>query len=124
MSSKMGGNSRINGSDLDKNNILKPTLNTLMEEGHKVFEAYHTNLEELFCRCPTDRVPLHTSLKSREAVGHASTHCHVSYGSGPRLQAEVGSGATMCPMAPDLASQLRWALVLPHALQFRTSPNS
>jgi hypothetical protein len=30
-----GGNSGSNGSDLDKNNILNPTFNTLMEEGHK-----------------------------------------------------------------------------------------
>jgi hypothetical protein len=47
-----GGNSGNNGSDLDKNNILKPTLDTLTEEGRKAFEAYHTNLEELFLsRC-------------------------------------------------------------------------
>jgi hypothetical protein len=36
-----------NGSDLDKNNMLKPTFYTLMEEGRKAFEAYHANLEEL-----------------------------------------------------------------------------
>jgi hypothetical protein len=41
-----------NGSDLDKNNIIKPTFDTLTEEGHKTFEAYHANLEELFLsRC-------------------------------------------------------------------------
>jgi hypothetical protein len=28
-----GGNSSHNGSDLDKGNILKPTFDTLMEEG-------------------------------------------------------------------------------------------
>jgi hypothetical protein len=43
-----GGNSSHNGSDLDKGNILKPTFNTLTEEGHKAFEAYLTNLEDLF----------------------------------------------------------------------------
>jgi hypothetical protein len=43
-----GGNSDNNGSDLDKGNILKPTFDTLMEEGRKAFEAYHANLEELF----------------------------------------------------------------------------
>jgi hypothetical protein len=43
-----GGNSSHNGSDLDRGNILKPTFNTLTEEGHKAFEAYHANLEELF----------------------------------------------------------------------------
>jgi hypothetical protein len=43
-----GGNSSTNGSDLDKKNIIKPTFNTLMEEGHKAFKAYCANLEELF----------------------------------------------------------------------------
>jgi hypothetical protein len=43
-----GGNSGNNGSDLDKGNILKPTFDTLMEEGHKAFDVYRTNLEELF----------------------------------------------------------------------------
>jgi hypothetical protein len=47
-----GGNLGHNGSDLDKSNILKPTFNSLMEEGRKAFEAYCTNLEELFLlRC-------------------------------------------------------------------------
>ncbi len=41
-------NSNTNRSDLDKNNILKPTFDILTEEGRKVFEAYHANLEELF----------------------------------------------------------------------------
>jgi hypothetical protein len=43
-----GGNSGNNGSNLDKGNILKPTFDTLTEKGHKVFDAYHANLEELF----------------------------------------------------------------------------
>jgi hypothetical protein len=43
-----GENSSNNRSDLDKSNILKPTFDTLTEEGRKTFEAYHTNLEELF----------------------------------------------------------------------------
>jgi hypothetical protein len=47
-SSMKGGNSGHNGSDLDKGNILKPTFDTLMEEGHKTFEAYRANLEERF----------------------------------------------------------------------------
>jgi hypothetical protein len=47
-----GENSDNNGSDLDKGNILNPTFDTLTEEGHKAFKAYHTNLEELFLsRC-------------------------------------------------------------------------
>jgi hypothetical protein len=43
-----GENSGNNRSDLDKDNILKPTLDTLTEEGRKMFEAYRVNLEELF----------------------------------------------------------------------------
>jgi hypothetical protein len=43
-----GGNSGHNGSDVDKGNILKSTFDTLTEEGHKAFEAYRANLEELF----------------------------------------------------------------------------
>jgi hypothetical protein len=46
-----GGNFDHNRSDLDKGNILKPTFDTLTEEGHKAFEAYHANLEELFLSC-------------------------------------------------------------------------
>jgi hypothetical protein len=56
MSSMKGGNSDNNRSDLDKNNILKPTFNTLTEDGHKAFEACHTNLEVLFLsRCEVTR---------------------------------------------------------------------
>jgi hypothetical protein len=44
----MGGNSGHNGSNLDKGNILKPTFDTLTEEGRKAFEAYHANFEEFF----------------------------------------------------------------------------
>jgi hypothetical protein len=43
-----GGNSGHNGSDRDKGNILKPTIDTLTEEGRKAFKAYRANLEELF----------------------------------------------------------------------------
>jgi hypothetical protein len=43
-----GGNSSINGPDLDKNNIIKPTFGTLTEEGRKAFGAYCANLEEIF----------------------------------------------------------------------------
>jgi hypothetical protein len=42
----MGENT--NRSDINKNNIFKPTFNTLTEEGLKAFEAYHANLEEIF----------------------------------------------------------------------------
>jgi hypothetical protein len=52
MSSMKGKNFGNNRSDLDKGNILKPTFDTLMEEGHKAFEAYRANLKELFLsRC-------------------------------------------------------------------------
>jgi hypothetical protein len=46
-SSRKGGNFSTNRSDLDKNNIIKHTFEPLTEEGCKVFEAYHANLEEL-----------------------------------------------------------------------------
>jgi hypothetical protein len=42
-----GGNSGNIGSNLDKGNIIKPTFDTLMEEGRKTFDAYRANLEEL-----------------------------------------------------------------------------
>jgi hypothetical protein len=45
------GNFGHNESDLDKDNIPKPTFNTITKEGHKAFEANHTNLEELFLMC-------------------------------------------------------------------------
>jgi hypothetical protein len=47
-SSMKGENSDHEGSDIEKGNILKPTFDTLTEEGHKAFKAYHANLEELF----------------------------------------------------------------------------
>jgi hypothetical protein len=47
-----GGNTGINGSNLDKNNVTKPTFHTLTEEGCKAFKAYRTDLEEFFLsRC-------------------------------------------------------------------------
>jgi hypothetical protein len=51
-----GGNSDTNESDLNKNNIIKPTFDTLMEEDRKVFEAYRANLKEFFLsRCEVMR---------------------------------------------------------------------
>jgi hypothetical protein len=51
-----GGNSGNNGSDLDKGNILKPTFDTLMEEGRNAFKAYLADLKELFLsRCEVMR---------------------------------------------------------------------
>jgi hypothetical protein len=43
-----GENSDNNESDLDKDNILKPTFDTLTEEGRQAFEAYIADLRELF----------------------------------------------------------------------------
>jgi hypothetical protein len=40
-----GGTFGTNGSDLDKNNILNPTFDTLTEEGCKAFEVYHADFE-------------------------------------------------------------------------------
>jgi hypothetical protein len=57
-------------------------------------------------RYPADRVPLYTSFKSRPVAERASACCHVPYGSGPHLSAEMGSGAAACPATPDLASRL------------------
>jgi hypothetical protein len=42
------GSSGVNGSNLDNNNIIKPTFNTLTEEGRKALEGYRAHLEELF----------------------------------------------------------------------------
>jgi hypothetical protein len=39
-------NSGNNRSDLDKGNILKPTFNTLTDEGRQVFEAYIVDLSD------------------------------------------------------------------------------
>jgi hypothetical protein len=46
--SMKGGNSGTNGFNLDKNNIIKPTFDILMEEGHKAFKTYRVNFKELF----------------------------------------------------------------------------
>jgi hypothetical protein len=43
-----GGNSGNIISNLGKNNILKTTFDTLMEEGQKAFEAYRVDFKELF----------------------------------------------------------------------------
>jgi hypothetical protein len=48
--------------------------------------------------------------------------CHMSYGFGPRLLAEVGSSTTTCPTALDRPSLLRWAPVLPHVSWLRILP--
>jgi hypothetical protein len=57
------------------------------------------------CRYPKDRVPPHTSSKSRQGAGRVSTRCHASCSSGPRLPVEVGFGAATCLAAPSPAAQ-------------------
>jgi hypothetical protein len=47
---------------------------------------------------------------------------HVFYSSEPRLLAGVGSGTATCPIAPNLASRLRWAPTLPCVIWLRISP--
>jgi hypothetical protein len=46
-----GGNSSNNEFDFDKGNILKPTLDTLTEDGGHAFKTYITDLRELFLSC-------------------------------------------------------------------------
>jgi hypothetical protein len=75
----------------------------------KVFQPIHT-VDFHSCRLPShrhryryhaERVPLHTSFKPRQGAERASTHCHVL----PHI--------AMCSMAPDPASLLGRALVVP-----------
>jgi hypothetical protein len=37
-----------NGSDLNKNNIIKPTLDHLSKEDRKALESYHKLVDEIF----------------------------------------------------------------------------
>jgi hypothetical protein len=64
-----GGNYSHNGSNLNKGNILKPSMDTLTEEGHKVFEAQHANLEELFLVLRGDTIRDYSQ-------GHYADHLH------------------------------------------------
>jgi hypothetical protein len=59
------------------------------------------------CRHPEDRIPPHTSSKSRQGAGRASTRCHVSCSFRPHHSAEVGFRATTCPATSNLTSLLR-----------------
>jgi hypothetical protein len=78
--------------------------------------------EYQICRYPVDRVPPHTSFKSTQEAGRASTCYYISCSFKPHLPTWVGSSAATCPVVPDLASLPRWALALPHVLWLRTSP--
>jgi hypothetical protein len=48
--------------------------------------------------------------------------CHVSRGPGPRLLAELRSGAATCSLTQDITSLLRWAPALPHVSWLRALP--
>jgi hypothetical protein len=49
-------NTNTNRSNLNKNNIINPTFDTLMVEGHKAYKAYRVDHEELFLsRCEVTR---------------------------------------------------------------------
>jgi hypothetical protein len=45
------GDPGTNGSDLNTNNIIKPTLVHLSEEDRKTLEAYHKEVDEIFLSC-------------------------------------------------------------------------
>jgi hypothetical protein len=65
----------------------------------------------------THALPHALQLQTQPPSRDRLWHCLMPYSSRPCLAAEVGSDATTCPEAPDLASQLRWALVLPCVLR-------
>jgi hypothetical protein len=74
------------------------------------------------CRYPADRIPPHTSFKSRQRAGRASTRYHVSCSSGPCLPIKMDSGTAMCPTTLNLTSLSRWAPALPRVPRPCTSP--
>jgi hypothetical protein len=47
-SSMKKGDPSTNESDLNKKNIIKPTLDNLSEEDHKVLKAYYKEVDEIF----------------------------------------------------------------------------
>jgi hypothetical protein len=75
-------------------------------------------------RYPIDRVPPHTSSKSRQRVGYASGHRHVARNSISRLLAQEGTGAVTCSTALNPATQYGRAPVLPRVPQLQTPPPS
>jgi hypothetical protein len=101
---------------------------------------FHQKTSLWLCRYTADRVPTYRlqDKTSSRAFTHAlpqtlqlrtSTpcqcglrRCHMSYGSRPHLPAKVVSDSATCPMALDLSSRLRQALVLPHVLWLWTLP--
>jgi hypothetical protein len=47
-SSMKKGGSGVNRYDIDKNNIIRPTFNTMTEDDRKALETYRADLDELF----------------------------------------------------------------------------
>jgi hypothetical protein len=97
------GNDPDQDSADDYPDIWESTCGDPTEDGRLIVMVAPT--EGLY-QYPEDRVPPHSSSKSREA-GRASTRCHISCSFGPHLPVEVCSGATTCPTALDLVSLLR-----------------
>jgi hypothetical protein len=54
-------------------------------------------------RYPADRVPLHTSFKSREGAERAPTRHHMPYSTEPCFPTKVGSRAATCLVTSDPA---------------------
>jgi hypothetical protein len=79
---------------------------------------------KISCRACIHTLPCALRLRTSPPSWGGLRCCHVSYSSRPRLLTEVGSDPATCPMAPDIASQLRWAPVLPRVLWLQTSPLS
>jgi hypothetical protein len=68
----------------------------------------------------TPALPRTLWLRTSSPSWGGHRRCHVSYGFIPHLPAEVDYDAATCPMAPDLASRLRWALALSCVLWLQT----
>jgi hypothetical protein len=104
-----GGRSRISSSGTFRGPAVDCRVKFKITERGTEELAPPAGLQPLL-RCyryPKDRSPPHTSSKSRQGAGRACTRYHVSCSFGPHLPAEVGSGVTTCPAAPDLASVMR-----------------
>jgi hypothetical protein len=94
------------------------------------------------CRYPTDRIPPHTSSKSRRRVRRALTRAYVSMASSyairhgqlecrhtscvasSRLLAQDSSSAAMCPVTPAPESRLEADRVMPHGSWHQLLPPS
>jgi hypothetical protein len=66
--------------------------------------------------------PCAPRLRTSPPCSGGLRYCHMSHSSGPRLPDQEGSGAATCRTAPDSASLLRRASMLPRAPQLWTPP--